>query len=67
MKTIFGINQLWGLDWVSVLQSSWYGRTPLGPGKNLGDLRKFRPIFGCVRFFPKGAQQNSRNEVYGGV
>jgi len=34
------------------VQSSWYGRTPLGPGKSLGDLRKCRPI--CwVRVFRK--------------
>ena len=40
------------------IQSSWYGRTPLGPGKSPGDLRKFRPIcLGCVLrkcIFPEG-------------
>jgi len=40
------------LIWVgvaSVFQSSLYERTPLGPGKSLGDLRKFRPIcLGCA-------------------
>jgi len=33
------------------LQSSWYGRTPLGPGKSLGDRRNFWPMLLGVRFF----------------
>jgi len=45
------------------IQSSWYGRTPLVPGKSLGDLRKFRPIF--VRldaFFQKWISPEGRSK-----